>query len=234
MKKITFLLICWVTTVSIFAQDTLKTTTNDSHSSKIHTLFGNGNGSCKISHGLFIEMNAGYSMFGSKSVFLPGMSIGMILDHHWTIGATGTFLGNHNGLHESNIYYDSSASKMRGAYLNGGYGGVLLEYTLLPSSKVHVVFPLIIGGGSMDYTRSMNHDSTFSNFSHKEFHHSYISRDRFFVVEPGVRVEFNLVRVIRLGLGISYRYSPDFKLQNTSPDLLNQFTAKVSLRFGKF
>lgn len=234
MKKITFLLICWVITLSVFAQDTLKTTNPDSHSSKIHTLFGNGNGSCKISHGFFIEMNGGYSMFGSKSVFLPGISMGMILDHHWTIGATGSFLGNRDGLHESNIYYDSSTSKMHGAYLNGGYGGLLLEYTLLPNSKVHVSFPLLIGGGSMDYTPSIHHDSTFSNFSHKEFHHNYISRDRFFVVEPGVRLEFNLVRAMRLGIGISYRYSPDFKLQNTSSDLLNQFTAKISLRFGKF
>jgi hypothetical protein len=59
-------------------------------------------------------------------------------------------------------------------------------------------------------------------------------QDGFFVVEPGVRIECNVVKSLRIGLGISYRYTPYLKLLNTSPGLINQFTAKLSLRFGKF
>jgi len=93
----------------------------------------------------------------------------------------------------------------------------------------------MIAGGSMYYTRTIHHhDSAFSYNSNREWHHSYISRDRFFVIEPGVRVECNVVKSLRIGLGISYRYTPDLKLKNTSSDLINQFTAKLSLRFGKF
>jgi len=229
------ILICWASALAVFAQDT-QTVTSSKGTNDIHTLFGNRTGTCKIPMGFYIEMNGGYTMFGSKSVFLPSMSMGMILNHHWTIGITGSFIGDPNGVHQKNIYYDSTASKMRGANLSGGYGGVLLEYILLPNSRIHVAFPLMIGCGSMYYTPSFHHnDSTFTgNFSHKEFHHGYISKDRFFVVEPGVRLEINVVKSLRIGLGISYRYSPDFKLQNTSPDLLNQFTAKLSIRLGKF
>jgi hypothetical protein len=40
--------------------------------------------------------------------------------------------------------------------------------------------------------------------------------------------------MLRIGLGISYRYAPDLDLKNTSSNLINQFTGKLSLRFGKF
>jgi hypothetical protein len=234
MKKITIMLICWASALAVFAQDT-QTTTQSTGTNEIQTIFRHCSGTCKIPLGYFIEMDGGYTMFGSKSAFLPGMSMGMILDHHWTIGATGSFIGNPDGVHQKNIYYDSTESKMHGANLKGGYGGLLLEYTLLPNSKVHVAFPLMIGGGSMEYIRSCHHhDSTFSENSDKEFHHGFISHDRFFVIEPGVRLEINMIKSLRLGLGISYRYSPDFKLENTSADLINQFTAKLSIRFGKF
>ena len=58
------------------------------------TIFGNHEGACKVPVGYFIELNGGYTMFGSKSVFLPGMSFGIILNHHWKIGITDDFIGN--------------------------------------------------------------------------------------------------------------------------------------------
>jgi hypothetical protein len=77
-------------------------------------------------------------------------------------------------------------------------------------------------------------DSAFSHNSFSHWNQDIISSDHFFVVEPGVRVECNVVKSLRIGLGISYRYTPDFDLKHTSHELLNQFTAKLSLRFGKF
>ena len=234
MKKIMIILICWASTLAVFSQDTLPAKVS-TRSNEMHTLFKKGNGSCKVPLGYFFELNGGYSQFGHKSVFLPGMSLGVILNHHWTIGVTGNFIGDHNGMHFNNIYYDSATMSMHGANLSGGYGGLLLEYILLPRSRVHIVFPLMIGYGSMYYSNQTHHrDSTFSFNSHHEWHHGYISKDGFFVVEPGVRVEFNVVKSLRVGLGISYRYTPDLKLKNTSPDLINQFTAKLSVRLGKF
>jgi hypothetical protein len=165
------------------------------------------------------------------------MSMGLILNHNWTIGITGSFIGNMNGLHFHNIYYDSASMSMHGASLYGGYGGLLLKYTMFPRSRVHVAFPLMIGSGYMYYSNQTNHhhDSAYSYNSFHDWHHnSSISHNQFFVIEPGIRVECNVVRSLRIGLGISYRYVPDLDLKNTSSDLLNQFTAKLTLRFGKF
>lgn len=232
MKKIMIVLICWVCGLAVFAQD-VQPTKSSAETNEIKTLFGNGKGAKKIPLGYFFELNGGYSQFGHKNVFLPGMSLGVILDHHWTVGLSGSFIGVMDGLRFNNIYYDSVSNSMKGANLKGGYGGLLLEYTLFPNSRLHLAFPLLIGGGYMFYSQQSNHDSIQDNYNHG-FHHNYISSDNFFVVEPGVRLECNIIRKLRLGLGVSYRYSPDLKLKNTPSDLINQFTAKLSLRFGKF
>jgi len=234
MKKITIMLICWASTLAVFAQDT-QTTPASAGTNEIHTLFKKGNGSCKVPLGYFIEMNGGYTQFRHKSVFLPGMSMGVILNHHWTVGLTGSIIGNMNGVSYHHTSHDSTGSTKHRTTLNGGYGGLLVEYTLFPRSRVHVAFPLMIGGGYMYRSRQVYHsDSVFSYSSYHDWNHGIISSDHFFVVEPGVRVECNVVKSLRIGFGISYRYAPDFDLKHTSSDLLNQFTAKLILRFGKF
>ena len=228
MKRILIMLTCWASALSMFAQDT-QTTTTSASTSEIHTLFTKGNGTCKIPHGYFIELNGEYARFGHKSEFLPGMSMGIILNHHWTIGITGNFLndpdrvtGHHNSGHDSISVRHKSG-------LNGGYGGLLLEYILLPQSKFHVSFPLMIGGGYVYHSHYGNlNDST--DTQNKEYHHG----THFFVIEPGVKLEVNLIKHLRIDLGISYRYSPEKDHLATSPDMVNQLTAKLAFMFGKF
>jgi hypothetical protein len=231
MKKIIIILMYWAFNHVAFTQDTQPAKVSNG-TNVMKTLIEKDSGTNKIPLGYFIEIYGGYSQFGLKSVFLPGVSLGLILNHNWTIGITGNFIGNTNGLHFHNIYFDSTSLRMHGANLNGGCGGLLLEYTLFPRSRIHIAFPLMIGSGYMYYSPSHHYNST--THSNHDWQYIKISRDYFFVVEPGVRVEFNIVKIIRVGLGISYRYTPDLDLINTSPDLINQFTGELNLRFGKF
>lgn len=195
------------------------------------TIFGKGSHS-RIPIGYFIDLNAGYTIFNEKSVFLPGLSAGLILNHHWTIGLTGTFLGNPWNLYYNDIYFDSVNFSMHNAKLSGGFGGALLEYTLLPYAAVHVSFPLAIGFGYLQYTSD---DYYAWNTNHHNFWNSHLVANSWILyLEPGLRAEFNLAKKLRLGVGISYRYSPKVDLPNTPTTLVNQFTARVNLRFGKF
>jgi hypothetical protein len=232
MKTKLIILICLACPLHLFAEKNQLFSDSASSAYRINSVFGRNSGEDKISWGFFIEFNAAYTRFSHNNVFLPGLSLGLIVDHHWTIGLMGSFIGNPHGLHYYNIYYDSSAQKMRGADLRGGYGGALLEYTLFPQSRLHVSFPLMIGGGYMFYS-PMRYNNNSGSLPPK-YYHDIISRDSFFVVEPGVKMEVNLASIFRIGFEISYRYSPDFKLKNTSADLINQFTARLSLRLGKF
>jgi hypothetical protein len=237
MKKLLFLLLGIAMAYPVFAQDlsnTEKKSSSDDY--KIKTVFAKHKGDHKIPLGYFFELNAGYTKFGTKDVFLPGINMGVVIDHNWTLGLSGTFVGNPYHLRYPDIYYNEAEAQMRGANLYGGYGGFLFEYTLNPRSAVHVAFPLMIGAGYFSY---MDHPYNSDSLTNHNYNNHYWNDHRIdysvcFVVEPGVRVEFNLVKILRLGVGISYRYSPDFKLVNTSEALINQFNAKISLRLGKF
>jgi hypothetical protein len=227
MKTKILIIACLILSVTAFSQPK-----KNADSSHMKTVFGNCSGHFDLPFGYFIEANAAYTKFGHKDVFLPGISMGIILNHHWTLGGSMSMVGNSLNYHH--VYTDSVTGNTS-ARLSGGYGGMLLEYTLLPNSVVHVRFPLIIGGGYMQYTEGSSGGWENHSFSHNMHQHAHvIGHDQFFVIEPGVTAEFNLIKHLRLGIGVSYRYSPNFDLINTSTGLLNQFNAKLSLRFGKF
>ena len=225
------ILLCLVSSLSVYSQGMKASSDSSSSSYRMNTIFGNKNGSCKIPLGYFVEFNAGYTRFGHRNVFLPGISAGLILDHHWTIGITGNFIGNPHGLHFSNIHSDSAHPQARSADMRGGYGGGLFEYTLFPQSVIHVSFPLIIGVGMMYLSPSRYGDN--SGTLPPDYKHHYMAKSSFFVIEPGVKMEVNLSKIFRMGLGISYRYAPDPDLKRVSETFFNQFTARLSLRFGK-
>jgi hypothetical protein len=232
MKKIIFILLALAMVSTVFSQETQTTDKKSSDDLQMKTLFGNKEHRQNISLGYFVEMNAGYTQFGTKDVFLPGLDFGMILNHNWSIGLSGSFVANTNYLYFPGIYYDAYSKQMLEARLGGGYGGLLVEYTLLPRSVVHVSFPLIIGGGYLAYYNE--NFSYTSGYPYNHYNHQSVDDDYFFVIEPGIKAEFNIIKKLRLGVGVSYRYTPDLDLVNTSPALINQFTGRLSLRFGKF
>ena len=231
MKKVIILLLGLALTIPAYTQE--KSPTDSSSHYRLNTLFSH-HPSCKLPGGYFLELSGAYTKFGNKDVFLPGISMGVILNHHWTIGMKATGIGNSRNLKYPDIYYNETDSAWHNGQLGGGWGGALFEYILFPKSVVHVSFPLVIGGGYMFYYKEdpQQHDHNYHH--NNSWHMTTYSHDYFFVVEPGVRMEINLAQMLRIGIKVSYRYSPDFKLPNLSSDLINQFTAGVDLRIGKF
>ena len=216
MKRISLFLAALLFVAFANAQETQKS--ND----EMNTVFGKGG---KVKLGWFIGIDPGYTQFDKRDVWLGGMSLGMIINHNFTIGLTGRGWTNHESLYFENIA-DSAG------YLEGGYGGLLLEYTLFPKSVVHVTFPVMIGAGGASYvTKGQNQDWTGD---HNDNNCTSLDSDGFFVCEPGVRAEVNIFKFMRLNAGVSYRYVGGLQLVNTSSDMMNNFTATVGLKFGKF
>jgi hypothetical protein len=219
MKKISLAIMFALLTTAIFAQDEKTNASND----HINSIFGNGK---KTTVGWFVGPSAGYTRFSESDVALAGIQGGVIINHNFTIGLTAFGVANSDYLTYKQIV-DTAVVR-----LEGGYGGLLLEYTLFPKSIVHLSFPLIIGGGQMSYinkNETRNWDGEEWDCDNRE-----IDKDAFFVVEPGVRAELNVFKFMRLGVGVSYRYVPDLELMNTSKSFINNLTAGASLKFGKF
>ena len=100
--------------------------------------------------------------------------------------------------------------------LNTAYGGLKLEYTPRPDARLHVSFPLLIGAGmsqvdSINGQRDGNHDyrtgiDETTELNGRDGHHE--DGGTYFVIQPGVNVEANLIRYVKVFLGASYRIVP--------------------------
>jgi hypothetical protein len=222
MKRIVLLIGLVAFTTVLFAQTT--DTTGKKQNEEINTLFGPKE---KLVNGWFIGPSSTYTKFGDKDVWMGGLSVGWVITHNFTIGLSGNAFCNNNELYYNHI------SDTSGANLEGGYGGLLLEYTLFPKSVVHLTFPLVIGGGSATYT-SKYQVYEQDNHGNWEWKYKTLDSDAYFVIEPGVKAEVNIVNWLRLDAGVTYRYVGDLQLMNTSSDLMNNFSATVGLKFGKF
>ncbi|MEI7501403.1 MAG: hypothetical protein WCK84_13270 [Bacteroidota bacterium] len=207
-------------TVSVFAQTEPQKTSSDD---EMKTLFGKG---APLKLGWFVGIDPGYTQFDGRSVWMGGISAGLILNRNFALGLTGRAWVNRNGMFYPNV------TDTAGAYLDGGYGGLLVEYTLFPKSMVHVTFPVIIGGGWATYVTALEYYEWKGG--EMDLCHKTIGSDAFFVVEPGIRVEINLQKFMRLNAGVSYRYVGDLQLINTPSTMMNNFTATIGLKFGKF
>jgi hypothetical protein len=81
-----------------------------------------------------------------------------------------------------------------------GYGGLELEFILQSDRVVHLTVPILIGAGAVGYRNGYwGHGVDLDLGIDNRF-------DTFFIVEPGVDLELNVVSFFRINAGLSYRH----------------------------
>jgi hypothetical protein len=232
MKKIAFFLFFLAIATCGFSQD--YTATKEKDTEDIGILFGKKKSKGDRPHidmGWTAGLNTAYTQFDKKNMWLLGMNIGVILDHNWTLGLQAQGIVNSSKL---DYVVDSTD-----ANLVGGYGGFLFQYTLFPKSVVHVTFPVMIGGGYLGYLTGYGRSWDNNGNNNWDNYHEVLDYDVFFFVEPGVQAEINLLKFMRLAIGASYRYSPNFDLydpdtKDIGKTFMNGFNFTAGLKFGMF
>ena len=106
----------------------------------------------------------------------------------------------------------------------------LIEPVIAYRSAIHVTLPVIIGAGGAVY------ETYESRLGRPNGPTRYNTGDAqaFFVIEPGIALELSMIKLVRLGLGVSYRYTSDITLPETPKDALRGFNAGVTLKIGRF
>lgn len=212
--KTTTLLIAMLTFVTIgFGQQTEK----DQQDYK--TLFGSEN----MSYGAYGGLSVNYSQVDGRDALLVGARGVWIINHSLGIGFAGNGFAN-------DMQFDRTINGIYDNYsLAGGYGGLLIEPIIGAKYPVHVSVPVLIGAGGIAYINNYwnSYDNYYSD-PHAE------DANAFFVIEPGLELELNMVKFMRLAIGGYYRYTSDLSLIDTPSDVLNGFSAGVTLKFGKF
>jgi hypothetical protein len=191
---------------------------------ELKTLFGSPNH--RMSHGGYGAISVGWTQIDNKDVMTLGGRAAWVIDHHISLGVAGKAFMNSVYV---DGYWPTDEGFQDGYYLVGGYGGFLIEPIIAPNSPVHVSFPIIIGGGGLALNEHTWHDYDWEYDYYEPF-----DWDSYFVFEPGVEVEFNLIKFCRLSIGASYRLTSNMHMNYVPKDMMNGFSAAATFKFGKF
>jgi hypothetical protein len=220
-KKIILSFFAIVINFAIQAQTETKQPQQKNGSDQIQTIFRHTD-----PVGWWVGPEFSYTMIEEKNAFTGGISGGIIINHNFSIGLSGSGIMTSNSLSFSGI---NDTAKV---YLYDGWGGLKLEYRLNPMNPVNVAFPLLIGGGGAAYSTWGPND--WHNSNYQDPYNDAYAWDSYFVIEPGVVIGINLLKFMRLDTGVSYRYTSGLKLPKSDKAIMNGFSANLSLKFGKF
>lgn len=225
MRKLTLFIALFVS-ITTFAQED-ESVRND----EIQTLLGN-----KISHGGYGALLIQYSKFDNKDGLLIGGRGGWIINHGFTLGLCGYGFFNEAGASDVPDLVDDYC-------ISGGYGGLLIEPTIASRFPVHITLPVTIGAGGVAY--SQDYQDVYES---DEWDPVSVDSDAFFIIQPGIEIELNLLKYVRIGLGVYYNFTSDINLGYesfdsngkseiyllTESDVLQGYSYGITFKFGKF
>jgi len=162
-----------------------------------------------------------YGIIDGKKSFINGGKGGVIFNHNFAIGAQVMSFRSES----------INDTILNGNYrLTGAYIGSFLEPIFFSRNPIHFSIPIMIGAGWISYA-SPNFNSNKIDEDTKAF----------LIIEPGIEVEFNMVRFLHISLGAYYSITTPVllnyesgKLIDVRSNALNNLSLGVTLKFGKF
>ncbi|GGM92334.1 hypothetical protein GCM10010967_26880 [Dyadobacter beijingensis] len=157
---------------------------------------------------------------------MPEIYGGWFINQRLLIGIEGAATTNFIRVPE--LEQNFRARKM--TYMYGQFG-LMTEYVIASTRKVHLTANLMTGSGfTLQYDRR-----DFDDWEWDEWDDDHDENARcFFVMEPGVQVEFNLLKWMRFSPGISYRKAFNAKGNGLSDSDISNISYNVTLKFGRF
>ena len=209
------LVVCVLACARLAAQDIPA-----SDSNQIQSLFQTRSGEC-----------GGYGALTNKFTYIDGQYANMVgfyggfyANRSLLIGIGGAALTN-----DIKVPFEHRAEPLENLSYMYGQVGMVTEYVVASNKAVHVAFNLFTGGGfTMQYERDDWHDDHEFDWDGER------DEDWFFVVEPGVQVEVNLLKWMRFSPGVSYRSVVNSNALGLSDSKLSDISYNVTLKFGKF
>lgn len=219
MKKVLLILIVALVLIPVFGQtDSTKAKKHqDYYPKEIKTLFGPNAGS-----GGYGAITLGYSLVDGRNALLLGGRGEWVIGHGLGLGVGGYGFVNDPIYNASDNFYYSLA---------GGYGGFIIEPIIFGRWPIHISLPVLIGAGGVALT-SYSQDI----FLQIEPYDTYFEdAAAFFVAEPGVELELNLVKWMRLAFFGNYRYTTNLMSTGSiNENALNGWSAGVTMKIGSF
>ena len=175
--------------------------------------------------GGYIALTNQFTTIDGQYANMPGIYGGWFINRKLMIGIGAAATTNFIPV----PYAESNLPGRRMTY-QYGQAGLLTEYVVASTKKVHFNVNLLTGTGfSLHYDRREVDDWDWDFDDHEDDH-----PDFFFVLEPGLQVEFNLLKWMRFSPGISYRKAFGSKANGLSDGDISNLSYNLTLKFGIF
>jgi hypothetical protein len=116
-----------------------------------------------------------------------------------------------------------------------GQFGLMTEYVFWSNKAIHFNVTLFGGAGfTLQYERDRRYDWDRWDDDWDDFDDDRHDLDFFPVLEPGVQLEVNLLRWLRLSPGVSYRNTFGSDGRGLGDSKLRDWSYNVTLKIGKF
>jgi hypothetical protein len=187
---------------------------------EIQTVFRNSH-----STGGYGALTNKFTHIGGEFANLSGIYGGVYLNHKFFIGLGASAVTN-------DIPVPEEFSTVPGTRMSYEYGqvGMVNEYVIGSNKAFHVVFDLFTGAGfTLQYNRN-----DLDHYNHEYYDDYTHDENWFFVIEPGVQLEVNLTKWMRLSPGVSYRFAQGSDAIGLTDSDLRDINYNVTLKFGKF
>jgi len=175
--------------------------------------------------GGYIALSNQFTQIDGQFANMPGIYGGWFINRKLMIGVGAAASTNHIPVPLADSHFP--ARKMTYQY---GQAGLMTEYVVASTKKVHFNVNLLTGTGFiMQYDRREVDDWDWDFDDHEDEDPNF-----FFVLEPGVQVEFNLLKWMRFSPGVSYRRAFGSNSNGLSDADVSNISYNVTLKFGIF
>lgn len=208
-----------ICTVGYSQQDTDK---NENPDDKIETLW----------HGNGMHSSRGYGALSNKFTTIGGQFANMAevyggwyINHRFLIGVSAAALTN-------DIRVPDQYNVMPGEKTSYEYSqvGLATEYTIHSNRAIHLSFQLFNGSGFTTQYIRHDKDNYYDDYKNDSAHDT----NWFFVTEPGVKVEMNILKWMRFSPGVSYRAAFGSNAKGLRDQDINGASVNLTLKFGRF
>jgi hypothetical protein len=177
------------------------------------TVFGNG----KPHLGFFVSPTLQLGKIAGSTAILPGIGGGVILNHKFSVGLTYKFIASENtpaGEEDTRLYLDQF------------YAGLKFEYSIFPAKPVHVNIQLEGGVGHTELDLKESYENDHSGFPSNDASFGYL--------EPGLALEINLWKYLKLDIGAGYRFASEVLFRSITEKDLMGLSCFAGLKIGIF
>jgi hypothetical protein len=178
-----------------------------------------------VVHGVYIGLTQHFGELSDEWASFTTLKLAYVANRKLEIGVAGTFFFSEQP-NETGVFRGDETLLM------GGYGGLHLEPILFGTKFISVSFPVFVGGGAVTLLEEKEEGGY--HFTTEEYDEEKFEFNSFFIIEPGVNLQYNISRFVQLETGIKYRFSDAFRVVYSDKDYMNGFSAGLGLKVGIF